>query len=398
MVNLLRRIFIKDYKNVDNEIVRGRHGKFAAFFGIVTNLILVLLKGGVALYGASKNHWVFSLALIADTVNNLGDLASNLVTLFGFKMAMKPADKDHPFGHQRIEYISGLIVSIFVVATGLELFSSSIQAAINKAEVTYDLLAIIILFISSLIKLGQGYVNYGLGKAISSPSLKATCLDSISDAIATTILGIGAIITYCLNFPYLDSYLGLAISLFIIYSGIMMIKETSDPLIGHAANKEDVEKIVKEILSYKEIKGVHDVICHNYGPTKIFISLHVEVDEKNDLAYIHDVIDNIEEDIRKKFAVEITIHMDPISIGNKEVDETKNKVLTLLAKLDKSLTIHDFRMVKGPTHVNVIFDIVVPYDDKSFNEVNVLNTLEAGFLDEPIKHNFIVRFDHPYEE
>ena len=177
-----------------------------------------------------------------------------------------------------------------------------------------------------------------------------------------------------------------------------MIKETSDPLIGHAANKEDVEKIVKEILSYKEIKGVHDVICHNYGPTKIFISLHVEVDEKNDLAYIHDVIDNIEEDIRKKFAVEITIHMDPISIGNKEVDETKDKVLAILDKLDKSLTIHDFRMVKGPTHVNVIFDIVVPYDDKSFNEVNVLNTLEAGFLDEPIKHNFIVRFDHPYEE
>lgn len=398
MVNLLRKLFIKDYKNVDNAIVRGKHGNLAAFFGIFTNLILVLLKGGAALYGAYKNHWVFSLALIADTVNNLGDLASNLVTLIGFKMSLKPADKDHPFGHQRIEYISGLIVSIFVVSSGIELLSSSIQSAINRTEVTYDLLAIIALFASSLIKLFQGYVNYGLGKAISSPSLKATCLDSISDAIASSLLGIGAIITCCLDYPYLDSYLGLAISCFIIYSGIMMIKETSDPLIGHAANKEDVDKIIKEILSYKEIKGVHDVICHSYGPTKTFVSLHVEVDEKNTLPYIHDIVDNIEEDIRKKFGVEITIHMDPISIGNKEVDETKKKVVEVLNKLDKSLTIHDFRMVKGTTHVNVIFDIVVPYEDASANEAKIIKALENEFSSSPIKHYFIIRFDHPYEE
>ena len=398
MVTLLRKLFIKNYQNLDNSIVRGKHGKLAAIFGIITNLLLVLLKAGVALYGANKNNWIIPLALLGDAINNLGDLASNLVTLIGFKMSLKPADKDHPFGHQRIEYISGLIVSVFVVTAGIELLSTSIKGIINQDEVIYDVLAIVILFVSSLIKLFQGYVNYGLGKAISSPSLKATFLDSVSDAIASSVLGIGAIISYCLNFPYLDSYMGVAVSLFILYSGIMMIKETSNPLIGEATDKNYVKKIVNEVLKYKDIKGVHDVICHNYGATKIFISLHVEVDEKDGLSYIHDVIDNIEEDIRNKFGVEITIHMDPICIGDKEVDETKQRVLKVLTNIDKEITMHDFRMVKGNTHINVIFDIVVPYEDKTFNEDSIKQHLNEEFKNDKIKHNFILRLDRPFDE
>ncbi len=398
MVTLLRKLFIKNYQDVDNSLIRGKHGKLAAIFGIITNLLLVLLKFGIALYGASKNNWIIPLALLGDAINNLGDLASNLVTLIGFKMSLKPADKDHPFGHQRIEYISGLIVSVFVVTAGIELLVTSIKGIINQDEVIYEIFSIIVLFASSLIKLFQGYVNYGLGKAIASPSLKATYLDSLSDAIASSLLGIGAIVSLCLKFPYLDSYMGVAVSLFILYSGLMMIKETSNPLIGEATDKKYVQKIVDEVLRYKEVKGVHDVICHNYGATKIFVSLHVEVNEKEDFPYIHDVIDNIEEDIKNKFGVDITIHMDPVCIGDKEVDQTKKRVLKTLTSIDKELTIHDFRMVKGNTHINVIFDIVVPYEDKNFNEENIKAKLNEEFKNDKIKHNFVLRLDRPFNE
>ncbi len=397
MANLLRKLFIKNYEQVDHEAVRIKHGKLAAVFGIITNFILVALKLSAALLLAAKSNWVFSMALLGDTINNLGDIASSAVTLIGFSMASKPADKEHPYGHERVEYIAALIVSMLIIAAALELGLSSIKEIINGSTADYDVYSIIILGVAIFLKLFQSYVNQGLGKAISSVALKATALDSLTDAIATTIILVCALLSYFLNWGFLDPYAGIAIALFIIYSGIKMIKESSDPLIGQPASKDFESKIIKEVRSYPEILGVHDVLCHAYGPTKYFVSLHAEVDAKNELAKIHDVIDNIEDDIRAKFGCEITIHLDPIQVGDAETDALKERIGKALLTLDDQLSIHDLRIVRGETHTNVLFDCVIPYDKKKLTEAEIFMYVKATFKDEP-KYNFIIHFDRPYDE
>lgn len=397
MVNLLRKLFIKNYEQVDHEAVRIKHGKLAAVFGIITNFILVALKLSAALLLAAKSNWVFSMALLGDTINNLGDIASSAVTLIGFSMASKPADKEHPYGHERVEYIAALIVSMLIIAAALELGLSSIKEIINGSTADYDVYSIAILGVAIFLKLFQSYVNQGLGKAISSVALKATALDSLTDAIATTIILVCALLSYFLNWGFLDPYAGIAIALFIIYSGIKMIKESSDPLIGQPASKDFESKIIKEVRSYPEILGVHDVLCHAYGPTKYFVSLHAEVDAKNELAKIHDVIDNIEDDIRAKFGCEITIHLDPIQVGDAETDALKERIGKALLALDNQLSIHDLRIVRGETHTNVLFDCVIPYDKKKLTEAEIFMYVKETFKDEP-KYNFIIHFDRPYDE
>ena len=397
MSKLLRKIFIKDYASVEKEEVRVKHGKLAAFFGIITNAILVTLKLAAALLLAYKANWVFSMALIGDAVNNAGDIASSVVTLIGFSLSSKPADKEHPYGHERVEYIAALIVSMLIIAAACELLLSSIKEIAAGASTDYDLFSLIILGASVALKLFQAKVNLDLGKAISSITLKATALDSLTDAIATSIVLIVALLSYFLGWNFLDPYVGIAISCFIAFSGIKMVKEASNPLIGEPANKEFEAKIVKEIRSYPEILGVHDVLCHAYGPTKYFVSLHAEVDEKNELAKIHDVIDNIENDIREKFGCEITIHLDPIQVGNKECDALKEKVIAHLFELDPQLSIHDFRIVKGETHTNVIFDCLIPFDEKKLSEEEIKAHMDKPFLDDH-KYNFAIHFDRPYDE
>lgn len=395
MVTLLRRLFIKDYQNVGQEKVRLSHGRVAAIFGIITNAILVALKLSAALILAANSGWVFSMALIGDSINNIGDIASSVVTLVGFHLAAKPADKEHPYGHERIEYIAALIVSMIIVAAAIELMVSSIKGAINGASTDYDLFSLIILGVSILLKLFQGYVNFGMGKAISSVALKATAIDSLTDSIATTVVLICALLARFFGWGFLDSYTGIAVALFILYSGISSIKEASNPLIGEPASREFETQIVREVRSRPEVLGVHDVLCHAYGPTKYFVSLHAEVDASSDLMSIHDVIDNIEDDIRSKYGCEITIHIDPIKVGNPEVDEAKKEVEEVLRKLDPELSIHDFRMVKGETHSNLIFDCVIPYQKKQLTGKDIRNWLSAHFGE---KYNFVIRFDRPYDE
>lgn len=397
MVNVLRKLFIKNYEQVEREDVRIEHGKLAAVFGIITNSILVALKLSAALLLAAKSNWVFSMALIGDTINNLGDIASSAVTLIGFSMASKPADKEHPYGHERVEYIAALIVSMLIIAAALELGLSSVKEIINGSTADYDVYSIVILGVAILLKLFQSYVNKSLGNVISSVALKATALDSLTDAIATTIILICGLLSYFLKWSFLDPYAGIAIALFIIYSGIKMIKESSDPLIGQPASKEFESKIIKEVRIYPEILGVHDVLCHAYGPTKYFVSLHAEVDAKNELAKIHDVIDNIEEDIRQKFGCEITIHLDPIQVGDPETKALKERIGEALLRLDEKLSIHDLRIVKGDTHTNVLFDCVIPYDKKKLTESEIFSCVKEAFQDEP-KYCFIVHFDRPYDE
>ena len=397
MVTLLRKFFIKNYSQVEKESVRIKHGKLAAIFGIITNAILVGLKFSAAMLLAAKSNWVFSMALLGDTINNLGDIASSAVTLIGFSLASKPADKEHPYGHERIEYIAALIVSMLIIAAALELGLSSIKEIINGSSADYDLYSLIILGVAIFLKLFQSYVNRGLGNVISSVALKATALDSLTDAIATTVVLVCALLSYFFKWSFLDPYAGIAIALFIIYSGIKMIKESSDPLIGQPASKEFEAKIVKEVRTYPDILGVHDVLCHAYGPTKYFVSLHAEVDARNELAKIHDVIDNIEEGVREKFGCEITIHLDPIQVGDAETEELKTRIGETLKGLDQNLSIHDLRIVKGDSHTNVLFDCLIPYDEKKLSEAMIFDCVKEAFKDEP-KYCFVIHFDSPYDE
>jgi cation diffusion facilitator family transporter len=397
MVNFFRRLFIKDYANVTNEDVRAKHGKLAAWFGIVSNLLLVGMKLGVAFVLASQNAWVFSMALVGDAVNNLSDMASSLVTLIGFRISSKPADKEHPFGHERIEYIVGLIVSTTVIVVAVQLFRDSLSKVIAQETVQYDLVTVIILGIAVVVKLFQGYFNYGMGKAISSPALKATSVDSLTDSLATFLIMVSGILSIALGWNFLDGYMGMAVSVFVCYSGFKMIKETAGPLIGEATDKGFVDKIVKDVLAHPEIKGVHDVICHSYGPTKYFISLHAEVDESKPILESHDVIDNVEREIKGRYGVEATIHLDPIAIGDPETDRLKVEVADELSKIDPTLKFHDFRIVPGPTHTNIIFDIVLPFDDPTTKKT-IVTKLTQRFASRDKKYNFVLNFDRPFDE
>ena len=387
MINLLRRTFIKNYQDINDEKVRVGHGKMASIFGIVTNAILFLGKLTVAILLAQKNSWIFSAALIGDSINNLGDLASSVVSLIGFSLAGKPADEKHPFGHERIEYIAGLIISVLVIVSAAELLTNSIQKITSSSEINYDNLTIIVLSISIALKLYQGYFNYKVGKIINSPSLKATFVDSATDAFVSSVLLIGIIVSITTTYPYLDGYLGLVVSVFVAISGIRMIKETSDPLIGTTVDskyKEEIESIVKK---YPQVLGVHDLIVHFYGPTKIFLSFHAEIDEHMRLVEAHDLIDEIEKEVEATLHANVTIHIDPISTSNYLVN-LKQEILKLLQEKHPNVSIHDFRV--NPNKV-IEFDILVPFEDK-LTEEEINSILSENFP----KNKFKFVIDHPF--
>jgi cation diffusion facilitator family transporter len=397
MVTFFRRLFIKDYQNVGDEKVRVKHGQLAAIFGIISNLLLVTGKVTAAfILAAQSTPWVLPMALIGDAINNLADMTSSLVTLVGFKISGKPADKEHPFGHERIEYIAGLVVSTVVIVLAVELLRDSIQKILANATVTYDLLAIIILAVSVLLKLLQGYFNFGMGKAIASEALKATALDSLTDAIATTAILASGVCSYLNpNLGFLDGYMGIVVGIFVFYSGIKMIKSTADPLIGESNNAQLVNEIVKDIKSNKGILGVHDVLCHSYGPTKFFVSLHAEVNQDTPMLEAHDLIDDVEREIKHKYHCDITIHMDPVAVGDPLTDELRKEVGDELLKISPDLKFHDFRVVKGPTHTNIIFDVLLPYDEKVTQEV-IMKDLESKFSNKETNYYFVIDFDRPY--
>lgn len=404
MVTFFRKLFIKNYTNVTDEHVRMEHGRLAALFGIVSNLILVAMKLTVAFILAAQIVAanpsllimnVLPMALVGDAINNLSDMASSIVTLVGFKISAKPADKEHPFGHERIEYIAGLVVSTIVIVLAVQLLRDSITKIVEKELVSYDILTICILAASVLIKLLQGYFNRGMGKAINSEALKATAMDSATDALGTFFVMISGILSYTLHWDFLDGYMGIVVALFVAFSGVKMLMDTSNPLIGEANNKTLVDEVVKDVESHEGIIGVHDVICHNYGPTKYFISLHAEVDERTPIVQAHDIIDNIEEEVRHKHLCDITIHMDPVAVGDPKVDSLHNEVKQVLASISPELKSHDFRIVAGPTHTNIIFDVVIPYGNAT-SEQSVMDALNKTFSGKGTIYHFVVHFDRPY--
>lgn len=390
MINWLCKIFIKDYKNTNSKEVRNKYGNLASVVGIISNIILFSLKLFIGLLTGA-------IAIIADAINNLADMGSSVVTLIGFKLASKPADKEHPFGHERIEYITGLIVSIMIIMVGVTLGKSSIDKIISPDPLDNSLvlITIITLTVAILIKLWQCIFNYKIGKKINSVALIATSQDSRNDCIATGGVLIGILLSNYIFHFNLDGYIGVGVSVFILISGIKLIKETTDPLIGVAPDKDLIKTITDDILNYEGVYGIHDLVCHMYGQTKLFMTVHVEVDASTNILESHDLIDTIEKDMNSKYNLELTIHMDPIEMNNEELNIFHSILKKAIKNYNEKLSFHDLRMVKGYTHTNIIFDVVVPFDSK-INQTDCFNYLLKTAKEINPLYELVINFDVDY--
>lgn len=368
MTDLILRIFVRDHKNTEDPAVRDKCGRVAGAVGIVTNFLLFLMK----IIAGTAFH---SVSVTADAVNNLTDSGSSVVTLIGFKMASKPADEKHPFGHARIEYLSGVIVSFIVIFLGLQLGMSSIEKILTPEENALTPVALVVLVISILAKLWQCLFYRKVGRMIKSESVEATSKDSRNDVIATSVVLLGAVITM-LTGVNLDGYMGAAVALFIVFSGVQLTISTADPLLGQAPEGELVQTITEKMLSYPGIIGMHDLAVHNYGVGRCFASAHCEVDAKNDILVSHDLIDNIERDFSRDLGIHMVIHLDPVIVGDARTDALHCKVQSLVTALYPTVTIHDFRVIWGVTHSNIVFDAAVPFSVKDSDAV-ITKKLEA---------------------
>lgn len=356
MIDLLIKIFVKDYQKTTSFQVRERYGKFAGMVGIISNLLLFLLKITVGTF-------FHSIAITADAVNNLSDSASSVITLLGFKISEKPADARHPYGHARMEYISGLVVSFIILLLGLQLIQSSIGRILRPQETRFSMVFFWALMASILIKLWQCLFYRRIATIINSTTLIATAMDSRNDILATSTVLLAALVSRVTGFN-LDGYMGAVVALFILVSGIRLVKETISPLLGTAPTKELVDKIYKKILSYDHIIGVHDLRVHSYGPAQCFASVHCEVSAERDIMVSHDLIDNIERDFLKEYGIYLVIHLDPIMTDDEKTNDLRMVVENLVREISPDISMHDFRVVWGVSHSNLIFDIVVPFESQ----------------------------------
>lgn len=387
MTNFLIKHFIPNASDVKSPAVRQRYGVVSSVVGILCNALLCTAKIAAGLLTGA-------VSIVADGINNLSDGGSCVVSLLGFKMAGKPADDKHPFGHGRIEYVAGLIVSFIIVLMGVELAKTSLDKIFHPAEISFSWITPAVLGISILVKLWMCFFNRKMGDKIDSAVLRATAMDSLSDVAATSSVLAGFVIGYWARVN-LDGYLGVLVALFILYTGVSTAKGTLDLLLGEAPDPEFVKQIQQEVLSYPEIIGVHDLIVHNYGPGHSVISLHAEVPCDVDILKIHDTIDNAERDLKKKFDCEVVIHMDPIVTDDKETNEIHQKLSSIVRLLDSRVTIHDFRMVKGPTHTNLIFDIVVPHQFRLTDD-QVVESLRQAVKALDARYEIVVNVDKAY--
>lgn len=377
MTNFLIRIFIKQPDNTDSQKTRAAYGTLSSFVGIFCNIILFIAK---YIVGTLSN----SISIISDAFNNLSDSASCIITLFGYKISSKPADKDHPFGHGRMEYLTSLIISAIIVFVGLELFKGSLQKLLNPEEVKFSIAALVSLIISIGIKLWLSLFNTTLGKKINSVVMLATAKDSRNDVITTISALIALVFSIFSDLP-LDALMGIFVSLFILKSGYEIIKDTVDELLGKPASPETTSRLYSMILKNEKIIGVHDMIVHSYGPSCTIASCHVEVKATENFVAVHELVDKIERDVLNEMNILLTIHMDPIDTDDENVQECKNMILEIIGNIDNTLHIHDFRIVSGEMHTNLIFDLVVPYKTKySSDEIKAM-------IDDRLS-----KFDHRY--
>lgn len=355
MFTLIQKLFIPNYKDTKDKTVRERYGVVMSIFCIVCNCILVVFKLIVSFISNS-------LSIRADALNNLSDMGSNIASLLGFKVASKHPDSEHPYGHGRAEYVSGLIIGFLIVVAGLTSLLDSIKSIFNKADMSFNYIAVIVVLFSILVKLVMGYTNKKAGKLIQSETLEATSQDSFNDALltATTLISLLVYKFFNLN---IDAYVGSFVNIIVTISGIKISIDLISILIGKSPDKELIKEIKKVVMDNPEVIGIHDMIFHDYGPGSRFVTLHAEVDASKDFVYLHDCIDNIENMILGKYGVLATIHMDPVVLNDEELNKYKDLVLKVIKEMNPKYSIHDFRIVKGPSHTNLVFDLLLPVDD-----------------------------------
>ncbi len=387
MTDLLIRIFIKDSKSISSPQVRAKYGMLSGFAGITVNIILCIIKFAI---GAITG----SIAITGDAFNNLSDAASSVVSLFGFKLASKPADKEHPYGHGRLEYLCGMAVGALILFMGFELVKSSISKIITPEKTAFSWVAVIVLAVSILGKIWLAVFNKKIGKTINSETIAAVATDSINDIIATTASIVALVLSNYFTLPF-DGIFGVIVSGFVLWAGFGVFKSTVSPLLGQPPTEETVRAIEDKILSYDGILGVHDLIIHDYGPGRCFVSAHAEVSSQTDIMESHDLIDVIEQDITAETGYSITLHMDPLVENDETINAAKAMVTEIAKSIESTLSIHDFRVVSGPHHTNLIFDLVIPFSVKTDSAV-IIGQINSAL--EKLEKNYyaVITVDRSY--
>lgn len=388
MRKLLVRMFIKDYTNVKDPNVRNKYGTLASIIGIISNIFLCSIKIFLGIISGS-------IAVITDGINNLSDAGASIITLIGFHISSKPADDEHPFGHERAEYLSGVAVSFIIIVIGGTFLIGSIKKIISSEVISVSFLSYIILSISILVKFWQAMFYKKMGKEIDSSALAATSQDSLNDSISTFLVLV-AMIIFDISAVNIDGYVGVVVSVFVLISGLKMIKETMKPLMGEMPPIEFRNMIAKKVSSYDGIEGVHDLVIHSYGPNKTFVTIHAEVSAQADIMLSHDIIDNIEKDFREELQIDLVIHMDPIDTTDELTLDLKAKTKELLKEIDPILSIHDFRVVHGVTHTNLLFDVVIPSKYK-FTKAELKNLIKEKVKAFDDKLEVVIQVDQQYD-
>ena len=381
---MLKKLFIKNYEDVKDIEVRNKYGIVAGIFGVITNTIIGVIKLIIGIL----SH---SISIVVDALNNISDMLTSVLTIVGFNMSNKKPDKKHPYGYARYEYIFGLIIAIIMLVMGILFARESVDKIIHPRVLDISLITYVVLLIAIILKFIQMFVYLDFANSIKSNTLKTNAVDTRNDIITTCVIFISMYImqTYNIN---IDGYLGLFVSIFVIYSSIKMIKEVIQPLIGIVPSKKQVNEIKSKIMSYDCVLGIHDLVIHNYGVHNDFVTVHIELDSKLTLLKAHDLIDEIENDLKEHMNLQVTIHMDPIVVGDKQIDKMKNKILKLLKELNNKIEIHDFRMIKGKHKTNILFDVVLPFDlNYSYKDIK-------AYLNEKIKGNYeyYIEIDRPF--
>jgi len=390
MTELLLKIFVKNYKDITDSKVRTKYGTLGSVFGLISNFLVFLAKIVIGIFSGS-------ISIIADAINNLSDFGNSGLTLFGYKLAAKPADKDHPYGHQRIEYIMSLIIAVIILSLGINIMIQGVSAIITPSEAysAFPTLNVIILGIAILIKILQAFLYRSLGNRIDSMPLKATAIDSRNDVLSTVFVILGIIISYFTGFTQIDGILACVVALVIVYSGVSILTHTSDILLGEKPKEEIIESFIKILEKNPRVLGVHDIQMHMYGPNHTFASAHVEVDGREDVFVSHDMIDNLEAECLSKLKINTVLHMDPVKVNDPETDHCKKIVREALKTIDPKITFHDFRIVSGPTHTNAVFDIVIPFENKK-EKRDILSELSVLVKEKDPKIIPVVTCDDEY--
>ena len=394
MLKFLAKLFIKTPREYDDPATRRAYGVLCGAIGILLN---ILLFAGKFIAGSLAK----SVAVTADAFNNLADAGSSVITMIGFRLAGQKPDKEHPFGHGRFEYIAGLLVSAAIILMGVELLKTSVEKIIAPQAVEFSVLTAVILVFSVAVKIYMAVYNGSLGKKLASPALAAAAKDSLSDSIATAVVLVSSAVGHFLRIN-IDGWCGAAVAVFVLRAGIMSVRDTLAPLLGTEPDPEFVKRINDIVLSYPEISAIHDLIIHDYGPGRQIISLHAEMptESGSDIFKLHDIVDNAERRLRQELGCDATIHLDPVAAEDEQTQMLHELMEAALFEINSGLTMHDFRIVPGPTHTNLIFDVVVPYDNK-MPQAEILEKIEYAAAELPSgknggKYYAVVRFDRPF--